>query len=154
MAPRNKSLKLLTIVGLPFALFLGWHLLGYPYSLDEARFLHKASGQISSGAKELDLAKLMPGDWELVCDSHAYDGPLHLKRYNKTFEPASRAQDDAWGLIFISPDGSYQSASGSCRVLDAELSTDGCIERAKAKFVRGLGSRCQKVSGQVHGGAV
>lgn len=128
----------LVLFGATAALFLGWHVLGYPYSLDEARFLHKASSQIAAGAKELDLAELMPGNWELVCESHGYDGPKYLERYNKVFEPASRRQDEAWGLIFISADGSYRSAAGSCSVRGLRFGSRGCLERTKAIFVREL----------------
>jgi hypothetical protein len=79
----------------------------------------------------------MPGDWELVCESHGYDGPLYLKRYNKIFEPVAPPQDGVWGLIFISNDGSYKSAVGSCRVPGVRLYTNGCTERGQAVLLRG-----------------
>lgn len=143
---------LLALAGLPIALFLGWRLLGYPYSLDEANFLHRASAQISSGANALNLAELMPGDWELVCESHGYEGPMYLERYDKTFEPVSRFQDAAWGLIFISADGSYRTAAGSCSPGGVRFSTNGCIERAEATFVREPEKDgCTNFTGKVRG---
>ena len=111
-----------------------WSFLGYPTSLDEALFLRKLSSSISSGSQQLKLADLMPGNWELVCESHSYDGPQYLKRYEKTYPPAAPPQDRVWGLIFIAKDGSYRSAVGSCGRIGAYLSLapHGCIERSQA----------------------
>jgi hypothetical protein len=119
------------VVGLLFV----WHRLGYPYSLDEARFLHRLSVAKANNAQTLNLAELMPGDWEMVCESSGYDGPLYLKRYGKTYEPVGRPQDSAWGLIFISADGSFTSASGSCRVPGLQP-LPGCREKPEALLVR------------------
>jgi hypothetical protein len=115
---------------------VGWFMLGCPYSLDEAIFLRKLSSRVSSGDVSISLPKLMPGDWELVCESHGYGGPLYLKRYDKTFEPAAPPQDGVWGLIFIAKDGSYSSAVASRRSSSTYLRLDGCIERAQAILVR------------------
>lgn len=137
MPPFKTSHKLLVAFGGFLALLFGWRWLGYPTSLDEASFLRKLSSQVTSGTQELRLSDLMPGDWELVCESHGYDGPLYLKRYNKIFEPVAPPQDGVWGLIFISNDGSYKSAVGSCRVPGVRLYTNGCTERGQAVLLRG-----------------
>jgi hypothetical protein len=137
MPPFKAPHKLLVTLGVFFVFLFGWRWLGYPISLDEAFFLRKLSSQVTSGAQELRLPDLMPGDWELVCESHGYDGPLYLKRYNKTFEPVAPPQDGVWGLIFISNDGSYKSAVGSCRAPGVRLYTNGCTERNQAVLLRG-----------------
>ena len=112
-----------------------WHRLGYPYSFDEARFLYRLSEAKANNAQTRDLAELMPGDWEMVCESDGYDGPLYLERYGKTYEPVGRPQDASWGLIFISADGSFTAASGSCREPGLEP-LGGCLERKEALLVR------------------
>jgi hypothetical protein len=116
-------------------LLLLWHWLGYPYSFDEARFLFRLSVAKAQNAQTLNLAELMPGDWEMVCESHGYDMPLYLDRYGKTYDPVGPAQDSTWGLIFISADGSFKSASGSCRA-PGLLPLGGCLERKDAVLVR------------------
>jgi len=93
-------------------------------------FIDAVSAETKGGAKELNLSKLMPGDWELVCSSHPYDGPLYIKKYNKEFSPVAAAHDGSWGLIFINGDGSYKSAIGSCK--NGFNFDIGCIERSKA----------------------
>jgi hypothetical protein len=125
-----------TVLAAGLLTIVGWFMLGCPYSLDEAIFLRKLSARISSGDVSISLPELMPGDWELVCESHGYDGPLYLKRYDKTFEPAAPMQDGVWGLIFIAKDGSYSSAVASRRSSSAYLRVDGCTERAQAILVR------------------
>ncbi|MEN6620318.1 MAG: hypothetical protein ABFD50_02050, partial [Smithella sp.] len=80
----------------------------FAYDSDKSHFFIEAvSTEIKGGAKELNLSKLMPGDWELVCSSHPYDGPLYIKKYKKKFKPVASAHDGSWGLIFINSDGSY-----------------------------------------------
>ena len=113
-----------------------WYQFGAPTSIDEAYFLNKVSSLDASGANELKLSELMPGNWEMVCDSHGYDGPFYLEQYKKTFYPVAPPQDGVWGLIFISKDGSYSSAIGSCRVPRALLVANGCIERSQAVLTR------------------
>lgn len=112
-----------------------WHRLGYPYSLDEALFLHRLSVAHANNAQTLDLGELMPGNWEMVCESGGYDGALYLERYGRTYEPVGPPQDSAWGLIFISTDGSFKAASGSCRVPGLQP-LPGCLERPEALLVR------------------
>lgn len=109
-----------------------WGFFGYPTSFDEAMFLRRLSSAASARSSEVKLAELMPGDWELVCWSHSYDGPLYLSRYNRTYEPAAPADDGMWGLIFIAKDGSYHSAVGSCGRIGAYLNFEPkvCIERS------------------------
>ncbi len=121
------------------ATFLGillvWHRLGYPYSFDEAHFLYRLSLAKANNAQTLNLAELMPGDWEMVCESSGYDGPRYLERYGRTYEPVGHPQDSSWGLIFISADGSFTAASGSCRAPGLEP-LGGCLERKEALLVR------------------
>lgn len=120
------------------AYVVAWHTLGYPTSWGEAMFLGRLSSSAKAGSSELKLAELMPGEWELVCDSHGYDGPQYLKRYNKTFPPVAPPHDGVWGLIFIAQDGTYRSAVGSCGRNGAHLTLEplGCVERAKATLTR------------------
>ena len=135
MPPASRHLRAALITtGLVLSVAATWSFLGYPTSFDEGLFLHKLSSSVSSKSKELKLAELMPGDWELVCESHSYDGPLYLKRYNKTFPPAAPSQDGVWGFIFIAKDGSYSSAVGSCGRIGVHLTFEPhlCIERSKA----------------------
>lgn len=129
----KRSLWLIA-AALPGILLL-WHQLGYPYSFDEARFLYRLSLAKANNAQTLNLAELMPGDWEMVCESSGYDGPLYLERYGRTYEPVGRPQDSSWGLIFISADGSFTAASGSCRAPGLEP-LGGCLERKDALLVR------------------
>jgi hypothetical protein len=139
MPLKTKKLRLLLIVaGVIVAGVVTWSFLGYPTSLDEAFFLHRLSSNISAGSQELRLSELMPGDWELVCESHSYDGPLYLKRYEKIYPPSAPPQDGVWGFVFISKDGSYRSTVGSCGSTGAHISLHplGCIERQMAVLVR------------------
>jgi hypothetical protein len=128
----------LIIAGTLVSATIAWSLLGYPTSIDEALFFRRLSSKVSEGSQELRLSELMSGDWELVCDSHFYDGPLYLKRYDKTYPPAAPPQKGVWGFIFIAEDGSYRSAVGSCASTGAYLSFEplGCIERSMAVLVR------------------
>lgn len=132
MPPFKTSHKFLVIFSGFLVLLSGWRWLEYPISADEAFFLRKLSSEVTSGAQELRLPDFMPGDWELVCESHGYDGPFYLQRYNRTFEPAAPPQDSVWGLIFISNNGSYKSVVGSCREPGVLLYMNGCIERDQA----------------------
>ena len=133
LTSRNDHIPLIA-AGVVIFVVTVWRFFGYPTSLDEAIFLHKLSSSVSAGASSLRLAEMMPGDWELVCESHSYDGPLHLKHYNKTYPPAAPSQDGVWGFIFIAKDGSYRSAVGSCGSVGAHLNFDPrfCIKRHEA----------------------
>ena len=83
---------------------------------------------------ELDISKLMVGQWEMVCNINGYDGPTHIKKYNKTYPPAGAAQDGAWGLTFINQDGSYESVAGSRG--DGFSFDFGCMANGDAKLRR------------------
>lgn len=122
---------------------VAWFVLGFPTSLGEALFLGRLSAKAKAGSGESKLSELMPGDWELVCDSHGYDGPLYLERYNKTYPPAAPPQDGVWGLIFISKDGSYRSAVGSCDRIGAYVTFEPseCLERSQATVIRAATSK-------------
>lgn len=78
------------------------------------------------------MAKLIPGTWELVCDSSGYGGPVYLQQYNRTYEPVGEMQDGAWGLIFIQKDGTFVSETGSRR--HGFTFDFGCIEKSKARL--------------------
>ncbi len=106
-------------------------LLIYWYAEDKSRlFINAVTAEIDAGAKELDLARLMPGEWEFVCVSHPYDGPLYLEKYQREYRPVASAQDGSWGLIFIESNGTYESAVGSCR--HGFNFSFGCVERSNA----------------------
>ena len=126
----------IAVVGVLLLVIWGWKMVGFATSLDEAVFLRRLSAKVSSRSHEIQLSELMPGDWELVCESHGYDGPLYVKRYNKTFNPVAPAQDSVWGLIFISKNGSFTSAVASCRISAVNLRTSGCTERENATLIR------------------
>lgn len=135
LLPRNYRTPLIT-TGVVIFVVTVWRFFGYPTSFVEAIFLHKLSSSISAGSSELRLAELMPGDWELVCESHGYDGPLYLKRYNKTYTPAAPSQEGVWGFVFIAKDGSYRTAVGSCASVGVYLNFDPrfCIKRHEANL--------------------
>jgi len=124
------------VTGLLLLAFVSTAIFWFISSLDETRFLNRLKTATASGAVEISLMKMMPGDWELVCESHGYDGPLYLERYKKTFYPVAPPQDGVWGLIFIARDGSYHSAAASCRDTGVRLLTNGCTEREKAILLR------------------
>ena len=135
MQPSSKRFRIALIAsGAIVVVFAVWRRVGSPTSYEEAVFLHRLSSNITAGASELSLEELMPGEWELVCASHSYDGPLHLKRYNKTYPPAAPAQDGVWGFVFIAKDGAYRSAVRSCGSVGVHLNFDSryCIKRHEA----------------------
>ena len=130
--PHNFSLVVACLV----TGFFGWRWLGYPSSLGEAHFYRNLSFEVKSGAKQLKLVELMPGDWELVCGAHGYGGDFHLRKYNRTYSAVGATQDGAWGMIFISADGSFTAANGGCSSAQALLSLEGCHNRHDAVMVR------------------
>jgi hypothetical protein len=148
-----KSLRgLLAISIVAAALGALWVSLGSPSSLGEARFLNRVASAIKNDTQELSLPELMPGNWELVCDSHGYDGPLYLKQYGRTYPPVAPPQDGVWGLLFISSDGSFVSAVGSCRYPGVQLDANGCTKRSRAslRVQPEYGSSCRRF--KVHDG--
>ena len=107
----------------------------------ERQFHRAIESSLKSGSKTIDLSTEWPGDWELVCESHGYDGDLYLEKYKKTYPSIAPPQDGMWGLIFISADGSYSGAIGSCRTPGAQLRTNGCTPRSQAQLVLREGSQ-------------
>lgn len=137
MSPPSRNYRIRVIATGAVIFFVAiWRYFGSPTSFDEAVFLFKLSSSVSAGPSGLRLAEMMPGDWELVCESHSCDGPLYLKRYDKTYTPAAPSQDGVWGLIFIAKDGSYRSVVGSCGSVGVHLDFDPrfCIERHEANL--------------------
>jgi hypothetical protein len=110
-----------------------WWLAGRPYSVAEAQFLYRL-GRASDRA-ELDLGNLMPGDWELACDAHGYGGDFYVRKYARNYPAAGQMQDGAWGIVFISPDGSFQSAASTC-AKGTYLDLRGCVARAQSGLVK------------------
>lgn len=102
-------------------------------------FITKVQNEIAKESKQLDLAKLMDGNWETVCSIHGYDGSTYIKKYDRTYPPSCDAQDGVWGLTFIYPDGSYDSVSGS--KLDGFDLDMGCRDKANAKLVRRINNK-------------
>jgi len=135
------KLKVLSVIVL-FAAFgvviFLWDHFHLPTSVNETIFRHRLTEKASQNAPNIILSELMPGNWELICDSHGYDGPLYLKQYNKTYPPAAPPQDGVWGLIFVNKDGSYTSAIQPYGkgVVYLSLEPHGCLERTKAVLVR------------------
>jgi hypothetical protein len=116
--------------------FMLWGAAGYPHSVAEALFLHRLAKQIEAGTDTIDLAALMPGDWELMCDGHAYNDGAYVAKYNRKYPAVSHSDKGAWGLLFISPDGSYNYASGTCPITNALLDGSGCWPRDQAVLYR------------------
>jgi len=113
------------------ALLMAWY---WSSTKAEREFIFNVQLEIERGANELDLPKLMKGNWETVCSIHGYDGPTYIKKYDRTYSPAGAAQDGVWGLTFISQDGSYESAAGSRK--NGFNFDFGCLDRDDAKLVR------------------
>lgn len=107
-----------------------WWLAGRPYSLAEARLLFA----LRAGAEgpTLDLGRLMPGEWELACDAHGYGGDFRVERYGRTYPAVGQMQDGAWGIVFIRPDGTFQTAASTCGASGVILDLNGCVPRGKA----------------------
>jgi hypothetical protein len=133
----SRSAKLGGTAAVLALLLFGWSRLHYPYSYAEALFLPSLISASSNDMEKIDLAELMPGDWETVCESHGYDEPLHLTKYQKTFPTAGAMQDGSWGLIFIRSDGSFNLVSSSCRAgVYLHFSGNRCQLREKAMLVQ------------------
>ncbi|MBI2726559.1 MAG: hypothetical protein HYX42_09960 [Polaromonas sp.] len=111
-----------------------WIYFGSPTSVSEFTFMRRVAALKSTYPKAIELREMMPGDWEMVCDSHGYDGPLYIKKYNRTYEPAAPPSDGAWGLIFIRSDGTFTEAVGSCRYPKVELDVNGCKEARSVRL--------------------
>lgn len=86
--------------------------------------------------KELKLHELMPGDWELVCSSSCYQGKFYLEKYKRSFPSVGECHDGAWGLTFISKDGSARAAGGSCKEPGVSMRTGPvqCLPRESASL--------------------
>jgi len=114
-----------------------WDFSLLPTSLDEGLFRYRLSEKTIHGAQVINLSELMGGDWEVVCESHGYNGPLYLKKYGRTYPPAAPPQDGIWGLVFIAKDGSPRYVVGSLKHGGANINiTSGCIERSNAVLIR------------------
>jgi hypothetical protein len=107
-----------------------WVYEGAPLTMAEATFLHRVHREVNN--ERINLSLLMPGKWEQVCGAHGYSGPFYVEKYNRTYSPAGAADDGAWGLLFISSDGSFVPASGNCRLNGARLFVRGCVSRETA----------------------
>jgi hypothetical protein len=115
-----------------------WLTLGMPGSYAEARFLHRLESVAAGDLRSVPLDNLMAGDWELVCDAHCYNGGIRLSRYNKSFPSIGACTEEAWGLLFISNDGSYTSAGGRCggSSTSVYIKLNGCIAKEQAVLRR------------------
>ena len=129
-----------------------WSHADYPLSFREALFYLRVSGTVRAGAPELRLDAHFPGEWETVCGSHCYSGSIHLSQNDRTYEPVSGCSDGAWGLIFISKDGTYGSASGKCHRTGFRLLVEGCLKRQDSIIPRDHVSRwpCAQYRAPVH----
>lgn len=107
-------------------------LLIYWSGSDERAFVKEMQDQLRLGTGIIDLSRSMGNEWETVCHSHGYDGPITLKKYDRTYDPVGSPQDGAWGLIFIKKDGSFDGITGSCK---QGFNFDfGCLDRRNAKL--------------------
>lgn len=127
---------MIALTGFSILLIGAWIALGTPSSIAEVRFQHRLAKAVAQPTTSLNLSSLMPGDWELVCGAHCYDGPLVVSKYNRTFPAVSACQDGAWGLVFISSDGSCTSAAGDCRSSSIHIGLDRCLPRSGATVRR------------------
>lgn len=125
----------LAVVLVPVTCLL-WSFFEWPASIDELRFQSRLREALNSNSTSVDLSTLMPGDWELACNSSGYAGGFHLEKYGKDYPAVGAMQDSAWGLLFIAPDGSYSSASGNCRFTKAVFRMQGCMPRERATLIR------------------
>ena len=128
-----RTILMLVFSGLVF-FAATWHGLGRPNSVSEYRFLARLSEQ--KVGERLDLGALMPGDWEMACDAHGYAGDFYLEKYGRKYPAVGEPDDGAWGLVFIDADGSFTSASGTCKSTGVLLSTEGCATRGRAVLTR------------------
>lgn len=131
-----------------FLLLLVWGKLGYPFSLSEGIFLSRIKSSSGTEIQQLNLSELMPGEWEMVCESNGYDEPLYVQKYKKTFPNVGAMQDGAWGLLFIRSDGTFSSVSSSCGAgVLLKFSRDRCLLRGQALLVKSAqdqGKKCEK----------
>lgn len=134
--PSSKRLAFLSIAMCATLSMLGaWMALGQPNSVQELLFLARLAAARMSSEANLKLSDLMPTEWETVCESHGYDGPLTLQRYHRTYQPVAPPQDAIWGLIFIKPDGSFTKAVGSCRFPGVQVRiAGGCLASRSANL--------------------
>ena len=110
-----------------------WWSCGAPTSLSEAIFYANLKYSVSDSDEKIELNKLMPGKWEMVCGSDGYDGPVFIEKHNKWYQPVGYAQDGWWGLLFVFPDGSYKPATNHI----PSIYMEGCAERDKAILYKG-----------------
>lgn len=111
-----------------------WIYFGAPASVNELIVNRRIAALTSPKPTSIDLRDLNPGDWETVCDSHAYDGPLYLKKYDRTYQPVAPPHDGVWGLLFIRKDGTFTEAVGSCRYPGVKLDLNGCKDARSVKL--------------------
>jgi hypothetical protein len=121
-------------------LLLGvWLRAGAPFSVEEWRFHQRLAEVAPLRPRALELSLLMPGDWELVCEAHCYDGPeIYVPRYRRKY-PAVACGDGDWGLLFISADGSYEAVSrpwSSACIPALSLGRHSCLSRSEATLLR------------------
>lgn len=141
-----KKLIFQSTPGILLVLLLLWSFSGFPRSWSEYQFHSKVRKFSDSTAAEILFKELIPADWETVCESHGYDGDLYLERYKKTYPAAGAMNDGAWGVIFVQPDGSHQSVSGSCASgAFIRFGSETCLNRNTAVLRRvsgNVGRRC------------
>jgi hypothetical protein len=138
----------------PCALILvgvGWCGFWSPPPIEEARLRQGLSAAVADHLSSIDLSALVPGEWEMVCDAHCYDGEsFHVRKYDRRFPTVSACHDGSWGLVFIASDGSFTSATGDCRVAAAHIDLHGCTPRVRATLDLwpGAGQSCPSYGGK------
>lgn len=109
---------------------IGYYLI---FKYDDWNLISYLNDKRESGDYYADFNLAVDKDWELVCFSHPYDGPLYLKKYDRTYEPVAGVQDSEWGLLFIDKNGDYFSIAGSAND-GVDFHKLGCLTKDKAKF--------------------
>lgn len=134
---RHRAAHIVVATSIVAGLLAIWIAAGTPWSFAEARFIQRLSSATKDASPNISLRTLMPGDWQLVCDAHCYQGEIRLSDFDKTFPPISDCTENAWGLLFISPDGSYTSARGGCGSnMPVYIRIGGCVSRERAVLKR------------------
>lgn len=134
---------LLVVAATLVAVALLWAVFDLPDSYAEWRLRGELQAKAATGAELVVLSELVKEEWETVCFSHAYDGPLYLQRYGRTYPASDASSDGAWGLLFIQRDGTptYYTGDGSnsIRISSAGAEHSICVERGPAVLVRRSG---------------
>lgn len=124
--------------------FLAWVVGLLPYSVSEALFRYRLDERAKHDAMVIPLKDMLRSDWEMVCDVHPYDGPIHVKKYGKTYDAPTRyAHDGVWVLMFLNSKGNPTFVSGGCSKGGIFLKSEvRCLEREMAVLIKERTGHC------------